>query len=128
MNIQEVINSLDFSNLAWQVFTPIIFSVVDIITGFIQAIINDSVSSKVMRVGLLHKILIIIVVMLGFVGGAAFNLPIIPKFICGYIVIMETISIFENLSKAGLDVKELLKFFKLSKASEKGEGDKSNNE
>ena len=64
MNIQEVINSLDFSSLAWQVFTPIIFSVVDILTGFIQALINNSVSSKVMRVGLLHKILIIIVVLL----------------------------------------------------------------
>ena len=126
MNIQEVINSLDFSSLAWQVFTPIIFSVVDILTGFIQAMINNSVSSKVMRVGLLHKILIIIVVMLGFVGGAAFNLPIIPKFICGYIVIMETISIFENLAKAGLDVRELLKFFKLG--SKNKEGENNNNE
>ena len=126
MNIQEVINSLDFSSLAWQVFTPIIFSVVDILTGFIQAMINNNVSSKVMRVGLLHKILIIIVVMLGFVGGAAFNLPIIPKFICGYIVIMETISIFENLAKAGLDVRELLKFFKLG--SKNKEGENNNNE
>ena len=126
MNIQEVINSLDFSSLAWQVFTPIIFSVVDILTGFIQAMINNSVSSKVMRVGLLHKILIIIVVMLGFVGGAAFNLPVIPKFICGYIVIMETISIFENLAKAGLDVRELVKFFKLG--SKNKEGEKDNNE
>lgn len=125
MNIQEVINSLDFSSLAWQVFTPIIFSVVDILTGFIQAMINNNVSSKVMRVGLLHKILIIIVVMLGFVGGAAFNLPIIPKFICGYIVIMETISIFENLAKAGLDVRELLKFFKLGSKNKEGE---NNNE
>ena len=126
MNIQEVINSLDFSSLAWQVFTPIIFSVVDILTGFIQAMINNNVSSKVMRVGLLHKILIIIVVMLGFVGGAAFNLPVIPKFICGYIVIMETISIFENLAKAGLDVRELLKFFKLG--SKNKEGENNNNE
>lgn len=125
MNIQEVINSLDFSNLAWQVFTPIIFSVVDILTGFIQAMINNDVSSKVMRVGLLHKILIIIVVMLGFVGGAAFNLPVIPKFICGYIVIMETISIFENLAKAGLDVRELVKFFKLGSKNKEGE---NNNE
>lgn len=126
MNIQEVINSLDFSSIAWQVFTPIIFSVVDILTGFIQAMINNNVSSKVMRVGLLHKILIIIVVMLGFVGGAAFNLPVIPKFICGYIVIMETISIFENLAKAGLDVRELLKFFKLG--SKNKEGENNNNE
>lgn len=127
MNIQEIVNNLDFSSLAWQVFAPIIFSVVDIITGFIQAVINNNVSSKVMRVGLLHKILIVIVITTGFVGGMAFNLPIIPKFICGYIIIMETISIFENLSKAGLDVKELIKFFKLSKASNEGE-EKNDNE
>ncbi len=126
MNIQEIVNNLDFSSLAWQVFAPIIFSVVDIITGFIQAVINNNVSSKVMRVGLLHKILIVIVITTGFVGGMAFNLPIIPKFICGYIIIMETVSIFENLSKAGLDVKELIKFFKLSKAS--NEGENKNNE
>jgi len=121
MNIQDVINSLDFSSLAWQVFTPIIFSVVDILTGFIQAVINNDVNSKVMRVGLLHKILILIIVILGFIGGAAFNLSVIPKFICGYIVIMETISIFENMAKAGLDVRELFKFFKLSS---KDEGEK----
>ena len=126
MNVQEIVNNLDFSSLAWQVFTPIIFSVVDIVTGFIQALINNNVSSKVMRVGLLHKILIVIVIITGFVGGMAFNLPIIPKFICGYIVIMETISIFENLGKAGLDFKDLIKFFKLSKAGE--EGKKENNE
>lgn len=126
MNVQEIVNNLDFSSLAWQVFTPIIFSVVDIVTGFIQALINNNVSSKVMRVGLLHKILIIIVIITGFVGGMAFNLPIIPKFICGYIVIMETISIFENLAKAGLDIKELIKFFKLSKASNEGEEKKDN--
>lgn len=126
MNIQEIVNNLDFSSLAWQVFAPIIFSVVDIITGFIQALINNNVSSKVMRVGLLHKILIVIVITTGFVGGMAFNLPIIPKFICGYIIIMETVSIFENLAKAGLDVKELIKFFKLSKAS--NEGENKNNE
>jgi toxin secretion/phage lysis holin len=126
MNIQEIVNNLDFSSLAWQVFAPIIFSVVDIITGFIQAVINNNVSSKVMRVGLLHKILIVIVITTGFVGGMAFNLPIIPKFICGYIIIMETVSIFENLSKAGLDVKELIKIFKLSKAS--NEGENKNNE
>ena len=125
MNVQDLVNNLDFSSIAWQVLTPIIFSVVDIVTGFIQAVINNNVSSKVMRVGLLHKVLIVIVIITAFVGGLAFNLPIIPKFVCGYIVIMETISIFENLSKAGLDFKELLKFFKIGKENKESEEGKN---
>ena len=76
MNVQDLVNNLDFSSIAWQVLTPIIFSVVDIVTGFIQAVINNNVSSKVMRVGLLHKVLIVIVIITAFVGGLAFNLPI----------------------------------------------------
>lgn len=127
MNVEELISSFDFSNLTWQIITPIIFSAADILTGFIQALINDNVNSKTMRVGLLHKVLIVAIILLGFVCEHAFNLAIIPKFICGYVVVMETISIAENLSKAGLDVKDLLKVFKLTKINEE-EKDKENNE
>lgn len=121
MDIQEVIQSLDFSSVGWMVATPIIFSVFDIVTGFIQAVINKDVESSKMRVGLLHKILICIVLVSGFVFGLSFNLPIIPKFISAYIVIMEIISILENLKKAGIDFSVFIDFFKLSKRGEKDE-------
>lgn len=111
MEIQEIIQQLDFSNLGWQIATPIIFSIADIITGFIQAVINNDVRSRKMREGLLHKILIIIILLLSFVASATFNLSMISKFVCVYIIIMETISIFENLAKAGIDFKELKKIF-----------------
>ena len=115
MDIQNIIENLDFSSLGWMIATPIIFSILDIVTGFIQAVINHDVQSSKMRVGLLHKILICIVLLAGFVFGLSFNLPVIPKFISGYIVIMEVISIFENLKKAGLDFSVFLDFFKLTK-------------
>ena len=122
MDIQNIIENLDFSSLGWMIATPIIFSILDIVTGFIQAVINHDVQSSKMRVGLLHKILICIVLLAGFVFGLSFNLPVIPKFISGYIVIMEVISIFENLKKAGLDFSVFLDFFKLTK---KGESDET---
>ena len=112
MELETILNTLNFSNIAWQILTPIIFSLADVLTGFIQAIINKNVDSSVMRNGLLHKILIIIVVFLGFVIDATFSLNIVAKIICSYIIIMELTSILENLKKAGLDfgpVTEILK-------------------
>lgn len=127
MEIQEIIQQLDFSNLGWQIATPVIFSVADIITGFIQAVINNDVQSKKMRQGLLHKILIIIILLLSFVASLTFNLNIISKFVCVYIILMETISIFENLKKAGLDFTDLKKIF-LGDLKKYGKEEKNNKE
>ena len=123
MEFEEIIKNLDFSNVGWQIATPIIFSICDIITVFIQAVINDNVQSKKMRQGLLHKVLIIIILLLSFVASAAFNISLISKFVCVYIVIMETISIFENLAKAGLNFKDLLKIFIIGKKENKENGE-----
>lgn len=38
-DIKLIMETLNFSNMTWQILTPIIFSFCDIITGFIQAII-----------------------------------------------------------------------------------------
>ena len=119
MEIEEIIKNLDFSSLGWQIATPIIFSVSDIITGFIQAVINNDVQSKKMRQGLLHKVLIIIILLLSFVASITFNISIISKFVAIYIIVMETISIFENLKKAGINFDELLKIFIIGKKEKK---------
>ena len=119
MEIEEIIKNLDFSSLGWQIATPIIFSIADIITGFIQAVINNDVQSKKMRQGLLHKVLIIIILLLSFVASITFNISIISKFVAIYIIVMETISIFENLKKAGINFDELLKIFIIGKKEKK---------
>lgn len=111
MEVLELLKTLDFSNFGWQIATPIIFSIADIITGLIQAIINDEVKSKKMREGLLHKTLIIIVLLLSVIASETFSINIISKFVSVYIILMETISIFENLKKAGVDFDNLLKIF-----------------
>lgn len=104
MNILEIVQQLNFSNLFWQIITPILFSLADIVTGYIQAVINKNVDSQKMRVGLYHKVLIILVLFLSFILGIAFDIMAIPSFVCVYVVIMEVISIIENLKKAGIDV------------------------
>ena len=105
MNGQEFFQTLQFSNVIWQIITPLLFNLADIITGYIQAIINKNVDSTVMRVGLLHKMLLIIIMLLAFVMQFAFALKAISITVCLYICLMETVSILENLKRAGIDFK-----------------------
>ena len=112
MEIQEILQNLHFSSIYWQILAPCIFSLCDILTGFIQAIINKDVDSKIMRTGLLHKVLIIIIVLLSFVADLSFNLNFVAKIVCSYVIIMETTSILENLKKAGVDIGKLTEILK----------------
>ena len=107
MEIQEIINTINFSSISWQILTPLIFSLSDVITGFIQAVINKNVDSQVMRTGLLHKVLITIVVLLSFLADITFSLTFVSKIVCIYVIIMESTSILENLKRARLNVGKL---------------------
>lgn len=112
MDLENLINTLNFSSIIWQIATPLIFSLCDVVTGFIQAIINNEVQSKVMREGLLHKSLIIIIVFLSFVASLTFNISLISKAVCIYVIVMETMSIVENLGKAGIKIEIIDKILK----------------
>lgn len=118
-DIKIIIETLNFSNMTWQILTPIIFSICDIITGFIQAIINKNIDSTKMRTGLLHKILILIILLLSFVLDATFSLSICSKLVSIYIIIMELISIIENITKAGINIGKLTEILNIVKGSEK---------
>lgn len=112
MDLMEIVNSLNFSNIIWEIITPLLFNLGDIITGYIKAVITNSVSSSIMRQGLLHKCAILLCLMLGFVVQFAFGLTIVSKVIAIYIIIMEVVSIYENLKDMGIDfvnVKNLIK-------------------
>lgn len=107
MEIEILLEKLNFSGVIWEIAVPLIFSLADVITGYIQAVINNDVDSQKMRIGLLHKILIILVIILSFIIGLAFNISFIPKTVCIYVFLMEFVSILENLKKAGLDLGKL---------------------
>ena len=112
MEIQEILQNLNFSSIAWQILAPCIFSLCDVLTGFIQAVINKDVDSQVMRNGLLHKVLIIIIILLSFVADLSLNLSFVSKIVCGYVILMEITSILENLKKAGVDIGKLTEILK----------------
>ena len=115
--MEQFFMNLQFTNIIWQIVTPLVFSLADIITGYVQAVINHDVQSQVMREGLLHKMLLIVILILSYIMQFAFGLSFISVVVCLYICLMETISILENLKKAGID----LKITDFLKGSEKDE-------
>lgn len=104
MEIQELVKTLEFSTISWEIITPIICNILDFLTGFISAIINKEVDSTKMRNGLLHKFLLILLLFLSFIIDLTFKLSIISKTVSIYIIVMEIISVFENMKKAGIDI------------------------
>lgn len=113
MNIEQIITSLNFTNIFWQGGATLIFMIADIVSGVIQAIINKNLDSQKMREGLLRKMLLILVVILSFIFQYAFNIPAISKVVCIYLIVMEIISIMENLKKAGIDLGKLGELLKV---------------
>ena len=101
----EFIREISFTHRYWILFLPLFLMAADVITGWIQATINGTWDSTKMRVGLYRRSGEILVIVIAYVVYAAINLPIdMPAFIAGYIIIMEIISVAENLDEAGLPV------------------------
>lgn len=73
MDINNIIQNLNFTNVAWQIATPLLFSLFDIITGYLQARINNDIKSEIMREGLIHKFLLIIIILIGFILQYSFR-------------------------------------------------------
>lgn len=122
MEIQEIINQIDlnFTSLFWQITSTLIFILTDVIVGVICAIIRKDLDSKKMREGLLRKMLLVIIIALSFViQNAFFDMPLISKVVCGYIIIMEIISILENMKSAGCDLGKLGDLLKIDNKEEK---------
>ena len=100
-NIQQV----NFTSRYWVVLLPCILMAADIITGWIQATINGTWDSTKMLKGLYRKSGEMLIIVLAYVISLAINLPFdVAAFIAGYVVIMELISVCENLNQAGLPV------------------------
>ncbi len=101
----EFIREISFTHRYWILFLPLFLMAADVVTGWIQATINETWDSTKMRVGLYRKSGEILVIVIAYVIYAAISLPIdMPAFIAGYIIIMEIISVAENLDEAGLPV------------------------
>ena len=72
-------------------------NILDILTGFLRAYDQKSVSSKKMRHGALSKISIWCVVVVSMIVSSYLKTDF-TTYVTGYYLIMEVVSIFENVS------------------------------
>lgn len=92
-------------------------NILDIVTGFIKAYDQKNVSSKKMKHGALSKISIWVVVVVSIMVSNYLNTDL-TTYVVGYYLVMEVISIFENVS-VFIPVPEKLKDMLATKPSEK---------
>ena len=119
------LSNFSYSHIYWIFLLPLIGAGADIVTGWIQASVNNNWKSVIMRKGLYRKSGELLIVVLAFVAEQA--VPVIGQYklatwISLYICIMESISVLENLDKAGVGFpKSILQ--KLGKVKDELDGD-----
>lgn len=119
------LSNFSYSHIYWIFLLPLIGAGADIVTGWIQASVNNNWKSVIMRKGLYRKSGELLIVVLAFITEQA--VPVIAQYrvatwISVYICIMEAISVLENLDKAGVGFpKSILR--KLGKVKEELDGD-----
>lgn len=126
--LKALLASVKFANDTWMFLIPGILMAIDVITGTINAwAINDFKSFK-MREGLIKKFGEVIVLVLGELFTVGMNLPAgIMVGFSAYIILMELISICENLKKMGVPIPKFISKA-LSNAENTFEGDKKDGE
>lgn len=107
MNFSDINLTVHFANSAYIILVPAVLMVIDIIVGILNAWKSKAIKSSKLRDGIVHKfdelIIIIVALFLQFTLGLPREIPV---FSATYIIIMELISILENLSKSGVKVPE----------------------
>lgn len=118
------LSNFSYSHIYWIFLLPLIGAGADIVTGWIQATVNGTWDSTKMRKGLYRKGGELLVVIIAFIAEAA--IPVVADYkvatwISLYIVIMEAVSVLENLDQAGVGFpKSILK--KLGKVKDELDG------
>lgn len=99
----ESIKEITFTHRYWILLLPLALMAADVITGWLQATINGTWDSTKMRKGLFRKSAELLVIVVAYVIYVAISLPVdVPGFIAGYIIVMEILSVCENLDQAGV--------------------------
>lgn len=101
------------------IYITLIFMGLDIVTGIVKAAKEHDVRSEKLREGLWHKLGFILAIIAGYLIeylitvidtsqiGFTVNVPIMLT-ICGYIILTEIVSVFENISKISPELKDKL--------------------
>ena len=101
------------------IYIAIIFMGLDILTGLVKAAKEHDIRSEKLREGLWHKLGFILAIIAGYLVeyltaiidtaqlGFTVNVPIMLT-ICGYVILTELVSVFENISKISPELKDKL--------------------
>ena len=101
------------------IYIALIFMGLDILTGLVKAAKEHDIRSEKLREGLWHKLGFILAIIAGYLVeylitiidtaqlGFTVNVPIMLT-ICGYIILTELVSVFENISKISPELKDKL--------------------
>lgn len=104
---EEVIQSITYTHDYWIFLAPLILHISDVITGWVQATINGCWDSTKMRYGVMRKSLMMLIVIIAYCFEYAIEAVHMVHFatwVSGLIIIMEAVSIFENLDQAGIPI------------------------
>lgn len=108
--IKELIEQFEFTSTTWTFMLPIILMAIDVLTGVTNAWIKGEIKSSILRKGLGKKIGEIVVLAIGELFLIAMSLPMaVLNGISLYIIVMELISICENLEKLGVPIPKFVK-------------------
>lgn len=101
----DTLKEISYTHRFWVFLLPLVLMAADIVTGWIQASVNGTWDSTKMRKGLFRKSGELMIIVVACVIYEAIALPVdVPVFISAYIVIMEVLSVLENLDQAGVPV------------------------
>lgn len=119
----DAIKEITFTHRYWIILLPLILIGADIITGWIQASVNGTWDSTKMRKGLYRKSGELLTILVACAIQEAVTMPIdVTVCISAYVVIMELLSIVENLDRAGVPVPTFVRS-KLGKVVKEIDGD-----
>lgn len=101
----DTLQNISYTHRFWVFLLPLILMAADVVTGWIQASVNGTWDSTKMRKGLFRKSGELLIIVVAYVIYEAIALPVdVPVFISTYVVIMEILSVLENLDQAGVPV------------------------
>jgi toxin secretion/phage lysis holin len=110
--VDTALDTVQYTHQYWIFLMPLILAGADIVTGWIQASINATWDSTKMRKGLFRKGGELLVVVLAFVTEYALEVAAhahIATFASVYIIVMESLSVLENLDQAGVPIPPIIR-------------------
>ena len=103
IDYQDIMGQVQFVSLLWMLIIPAVLMAVDWLTGLANAWAKGEIISSKMRTGGVKKLGELVVLGLGLLFMVGMNMPqTIEGFISLYIIVMELVSIAENLVAAGV--------------------------